>query len=31
MDKDAMHPDENERCFTDEDMWRYHAAKPDRK
>ena len=22
-----VHPDENERCFTDEDMWRYHAAK----
>ena len=31
MDKDAMHPDENERCFTDEDMWRHHATKPDRK
>lgn len=25
MDKDAMHPDESERCFTDEDMWRVHA------
>ncbi|PKN69120.1 MAG: acyl-CoA dehydrogenase [Deltaproteobacteria bacterium HGW-Deltaproteobacteria-12] len=27
MDKDAMHPDEDERCFTDEDMWRHHTAK----
>ncbi len=27
MDKDAMHPDESERCFTDEDMWRHHATK----
>ena len=24
LDKDAMHPDESERCFTDEDMWSVH-------
>lgn len=24
MEKDAMHPDESERCFTDEDMWEVH-------
>ncbi len=29
MEKDAMNPDESERCFSDEDMWRVHeeAAK----
>ncbi|MBF0100410.1 MAG: acyl-CoA/acyl-ACP dehydrogenase [Desulfobacterales bacterium] len=25
MEKDAMNPDESERCFTDEDMWRVHG------
>jgi acyl-CoA dehydrogenase len=24
MEKDAMHPDESERCFTDDDMWAVH-------
>lgn len=24
MEKDAMNPDESERCFTDEDMWQIH-------
>jgi len=24
MEKDAMNPDETERCFTDEDMWDVH-------
>ncbi|MBL0712978.1 MAG: acyl-CoA/acyl-ACP dehydrogenase, partial [Desulfosarcina sp.] len=24
MEKDAMNPDENERCYTDEDMWNVH-------
>jgi alkylation response protein AidB-like acyl-CoA dehydrogenase len=24
MEQDAMHPDETERCFTDEDMWKVH-------
>lgn len=24
MEKDAMHPDESERCFTDADMWDVH-------
>ena len=24
MEKDAMNPDESERCFTDEDMWNVH-------
>jgi len=28
MEKDAMHPDESERCFTDEDMWKVHEHKP---
>jgi hypothetical protein len=23
-ERDAMKPDETERCFTDEDMWRIH-------
>jgi len=27
MEKDAMNPDESERCFTDEDMWRVHEKK----
>jgi len=26
MEKDAMNPDESERCFTDEDMWTVHKA-----
>jgi hypothetical protein len=26
MEKDAMNPDESERCFTDEDMWNVHRA-----
>jgi len=26
MEKDAMHPVESERCFTDEDMWAIHDA-----
>ncbi len=29
MEKDAMHPDESERCFTDEDMWTVHDMKLD--
>ena len=29
MEKDAMHPDESERCFTDEDMWAVHDMKSD--
>jgi len=24
LEQDAMHPDESERCFTDEDMWKIH-------
>jgi len=28
MEQDAMSPDESERCFTDEDMWRVHDAGP---
>lgn len=28
MEKDAMNPDESERCFTDEDMWKVHETKP---
>ncbi len=28
MEMDAMSPEETERCFTDEDMWRVHDAKP---
>jgi alkylation response protein AidB-like acyl-CoA dehydrogenase len=27
MEKDAMRPDESERCFTDEDMWKVHEGK----
>ena len=27
MEKDAMQPDESERCFTDEDMWNVHESK----
>ncbi len=26
MEKDAMNPDESERCFTDEDMWALHDS-----
>jgi acyl-CoA dehydrogenase len=28
IEKDAMHPDESEQCFTDEDMWAVHEGKP---
>lgn len=28
MDKDAMNPDESERCYTDEDMWDVHDKRP---
>lgn len=28
LEKDAMTPDESERCFTDEDMWRVHEEEP---
>jgi len=28
LEKDAMKPDESERCFTDEDMWAVHEAGP---
>ncbi|MDZ7697393.1 MAG: acyl-CoA dehydrogenase family protein [Deltaproteobacteria bacterium] len=28
MEEDAMSPEESERCFTDEDMWRVHEAGP---
>ncbi|MFP4087394.1 MAG: acyl-CoA dehydrogenase family protein [Desulfobacteraceae bacterium] len=28
MEQDAMNPDDSERCFTDEDMWRVHDAGP---
>jgi alkylation response protein AidB-like acyl-CoA dehydrogenase len=24
LEQDAMHPDDSERCFTDEDMWKIH-------
>jgi acyl-CoA dehydrogenase len=27
MEKDAMNPEERERCFTDEDMWRVHESQ----
>jgi len=27
MEKDAMNPDESERCFTDDDMWKVHDRK----
>jgi acyl-CoA dehydrogenase len=27
MEKDAMSPDESERCFSDEDMWKVHDTK----
>jgi alkylation response protein AidB-like acyl-CoA dehydrogenase len=27
MEKDAMNPDESERCYTDEDMWKVHTDK----
>jgi alkylation response protein AidB-like acyl-CoA dehydrogenase len=26
LEQDAMHPDESERCFTDEDMWKIHNS-----
>lgn len=26
MEQDAMRPDESERCFTDEDMWKVHES-----
>lgn len=29
MEKDAMKPDESERCFDDDDMWKVHDAKDD--
>jgi len=29
MEKDAMNPDESERCFTDEDMWTVHNTESD--
>ena len=25
LEQDAMHPDESERCFDDEDMWKIHG------
>ncbi len=28
MEQDAMSPEESERCFTDEDMWRIHETGP---
>jgi len=28
MEQDAMSPDDSERCFTDEDMWRVHDHGP---
>jgi len=28
MEKDAMHPDDSERCFTDTDMWKVHEMRP---
>jgi acyl-CoA dehydrogenase len=31
MEKDAMHPDESEQCFTDEDMWLVHDSKEVKK
>jgi hypothetical protein len=27
MEKDAMSPDDSERCFNDEDMWKVHDTK----
>jgi len=27
LEKDAMAPDESERCFTDEDMWKVHGTE----
>ncbi len=27
LEQDAMHPDESERCFDDEDMWRIHDSE----
>jgi alkylation response protein AidB-like acyl-CoA dehydrogenase len=29
MERDAMHPDESERCFTDDDMWDVHNKVAD--
>ena len=31
MEKDAMHPDETERCYTDEDMWEVHNQPTPRR
>ena len=28
MEKDAMSPDDSERCFNDEDMWKVHDNEP---
>ena len=28
LEQDAMHPDESERCFDDEDMWKIHDFHP---
>jgi acyl-CoA dehydrogenase len=28
MEQDAMNPEEGERCYTDEDMWKVHEKKP---
>jgi len=28
MEMDAMNPDERERCYTDEDMWKVHESGP---
>jgi alkylation response protein AidB-like acyl-CoA dehydrogenase len=29
LEKDAMNPDESERCFTDDDMWKVHEKNDD--
>ncbi len=29
MERDAMNPDESERCFTDDDMWQVHNKVAD--
>jgi len=31
LEQDAMHPDESERCFTDEDMWKVHESETPNK
>ena len=28
MEQDAMKPDDSERCFSDEDMWKVHESNP---